>query len=255
MKISVITVTYNSAATICQTLASVNAQTLSNVEHIIVDGASSDSTLELVRTQGSRVSKVLSERDDGIYDAMNKGVRNASGDLIGFLNADDTFAYENALADIADLAIKNPRADAVYADLIYVSQRNLQQVVRRWRSGYFRRSRLKFGWMPPHPTFFVQKKIYDTLGEFNINLTSAADYELMLRFLYKSKISVCYLPQVLVRMRAGGMSNASIANRIKANKEDREAWRVNQIRPYFFTTWLKPIRKLTQFVRKPKTIV
>ncbi|MBP6681570.1 MAG: glycosyltransferase, partial [Saprospiraceae bacterium] len=147
------------------------------------------------------------------------------------------------------------KSDTLYADLVYVHPEQTQKIVRTWIAGKYQQRKFLFGWMPPHPTFFVRRHVYEHLGAFNISLRSAADYELMLRFLHKGKVTVSYLPQVIVRMRAGGMSNASISNRIKANLEDREAWRVNQLRPYFFTTILKPIRKLIQFVRKPNTVV
>ena len=252
VRISIITATYNSAATISDTLRSVASQDYSEIEHIIVDGGSTDDTLSIV-SQFPHVARVISEKDNGIYDAMNKGLRVSTGEIIGLLNSDDFYVSTTVIRQVVEKLITD-QTDSLYGDLVYVHPEETRKVKRTWIAGKFHPRKFLYGWMPPHPTFFVRRKIYEVLGEFNTNLKSAADYELMLRFLYKSKISVSYLPHVLVKMRAGGMSNATLSNRIKANREDREAWRVNHIQPYFFTTWLKPIRKLIQFVRKPKII-
>ena len=252
VRISIITATYNSAATISDTLRSVASQDYSEIEHIIVDGGSTDDTLSIV-SQFPHVARVISEKDNGIYDAMNKGLRVCTGEIIGLLNSDDFYVSTTDIRQVVEKLITD-QTDSLYGDLVYVHPEETRKVKRTWIAGKFHPRKFLYGWMPPHPTFFVRRKIYEVLGEFNTNLKSAADYELMLRFLYKSKISVSYLPHVLVKMRAGGMSNATLSNRIKANREDREAWRVNHIQPYFFTTWLKPIRKLIQFVRKPKII-
>ena len=252
VRISIITATYNSAATISDTLRSVASQDYSEIEHIIVDGGSTDDTLSIV-SQFPHVARVISEKDNGIYNAMNKGLRVCTGEIIGLLNSDDFYVSTTVIRQVVEKLITD-QTDSLYGDLVYVHPEETRKVKRTWIAGKFHPRKFLYGWMPPHPTFFVRRKIYEVLGEFNTNLKSAADYELMLRFLYKSKISVSYLPHVLVKMRAGGMSNATLSNRIKANREDREAWRVNHIQPYFFTTWLKPIRKLIQFVRKPKII-
>ena len=253
LTVSIITATYNSAKTIRDTLTSVASQDYPHIEHIIIDGLSTDNTLSIV-SDFPHVAQIISEKDAGIYDAMNKGLRLCTGEIVGLLNSDDFYVSNSIIRQVVE-KMTEAKSDSLYGDLVYVHPDEIQKIKRTWIAGKFHLHKFLLGWMPPHPTFFVRRHIYDTCGQFNINLKSAADYELMLRFLYKSKISVCYLPHVLVKMRAGGMSNASIANRIKANKEDREAWRVNHIRPYFFTTWLKPLRKLTQFVRKPKAIV
>jgi glycosyltransferase involved in cell wall biosynthesis len=253
VRISIITAVYNSAVTIRDTLHAVASQDYADIEHIIIDGGSTDDTLSIVK-EYPHVAKVISEKDNGIYDAMNKGLRMCTGEIVGLLNSDDFYVSTTVISQVVKKML-DEQTDSLYGDLVYVHHEDTQKIKRTWIAGKFHPRKFLYGWMPPHPTFFVRKKIYDTLGVFNISLRSAADYELMLRFLYKSKISVSYLPQVLVKMRAGGMSNASFNNRIKANREDREAWRVNQIHPYFFTMWLKPIRKLTQFVRKPKTKV
>ncbi|AEW03006.1 glycosyl transferase [Niastella koreensis] len=248
MKISIITATYNSANTVRDTLACIASQRYANIEHIIVDGLSKDNTLDIVK-QFPHVAKVISEKDKGIYDAMNKGVQQATGDVIGILNSDDFYSDPFVLEKVA-AAFKNPAVEAVYGDLQYVKQDNVQVVTRTWKSGKYQKRFLYYGWMPPHPTFFVRRNIYDKCGLFNITLRSAADYELMLRVLLKHNTQVEYIPEVLVKMRAGGMSNASLKNRLRANREDEMAWKLNDLKPYFFTTWLKPLRKVFQFITR-----
>jgi glycosyltransferase involved in cell wall biosynthesis len=248
MKISIITASYNSAATIGDTLQSVSMQNYDNIEHIIVDGASSDNTLEIVG-YFPHVSKVISEKDNGIYDAMNKGVAQATGDVVGILNSDDVYADRHVISKVmSEFAKKN--ADVVYADLQYVKFNDLQKVTRTWHSGKFSKRKFYYGWMPPHPAFFVRREVYEKIGSFNSSLRSAADYEFMLRVLLKNDFKVSYIPQVLVKMRTGGMSNATLRHRLRANREDREAWRINNIAPYFFTIPFKPLRKVLQFIFK-----
>ncbi|MFT3825777.1 MAG: glycosyltransferase family 2 protein [Chitinophagaceae bacterium] len=246
MKISIITATYNSAATVRDTLQCVANQQYQNIEHIIVDGISRDETLSIVQ-EFPHVAKVVSEKDKGIYDAMNKGVQFCTGDVIGILNSDDFYCSNNVLEKVMK-AFSDPDVEAVYGDLQYVHQNDTTKVIRTWRAGSFKKKYFYFGWMPPHPTFFVKREVYSRTGLFNISLRSAADYELMLRMLLKHNVRVQYIPEILVKMRAGGMSNASFKNRLRANKEDRMAWQLNDIRPYFFTTWLKPVRKIFQFI-------
>lgn len=248
MKISIITATYNSSATVGDTLSCIKEQTHPDIEHIIVDGGSSDNTLDIVR-QFTHVAQMVSEKDRGIYDAMNKGIGLASGDVVGILNSDDVYADASVLSEVAK-AFEDPSVQAFYADLQYVYPDDLNRVQRTWRSGRFKRGNFYFGWMPPHPTFFVRREVYDRSGLFNLELRSAADYELMLRILVKMGISAFYLPRVIVKMRAGGVSNASLANRLRANREDRMAWKLNDLRPYFFTLYLKPLRKIHQFIIK-----
>jgi glycosyltransferase len=244
--VSVITTSYNNGQTISDTLQSVAAQKYPHIEHIIIDGASKDNTLQIVR-QFAHVKKVVTEPDEGLYDAMNKGLALCDGDIIGFLNSDDFYVDPDVIRLVVEQFIKD-KADALYADLVYVHPVITTKIVRKWRAEHFDLTKFLFGWMPPHPTFFVKKEIYDRLGGFNTSLKSSADYELMLRFLYKHKIKVSYLPQVIIKMRTGGMSNATLINRIKANKEDRAAWKINNLKAYFFTPWLKPLRKITQYI-------
>ncbi|WP_243751599.1 glycosyltransferase family 2 protein [Niastella caeni] len=245
MKISIITATYNSAATVRDTLACIASQEYPNIEHLVVDGLSKDNTLDIVK-EFPHVAYVISEKDKGIYDAMNKGVKLATGDIIGILNSDDFYTGPTTLSKVAE-AFEDPAVEAVYGDLQYVNATNVHLVTRTWKSGTFRKRSLYYGWMPPHPTFFVRRHIYEKCGLFNTTLRSAADYELMLRVLVKFDARVQYIPEVLVKMRTGGMSNASLKNRFRANKEDAMAWKLNNLKPYFFTMWLKPLRKVLQF--------
>lgn len=245
MKISIITATFNSATTVKDTLTSIASQQYPHIEHIVVDGLSKDNTLAIVN-EFAHVARVISEKDKGIYDAMNKGVQLATGDIIGILNSDDFYTGPSILTKVA-AAFEDPLVEAVYGDLQYVKHANTQVVTRTWRSGMYKKKYLYYGWMPPHPTFFVRRNVYDKCGLFNTTLRSAADYELMLRVLLKYDVRVKYIPEVLVKMRAGGMSNASFKNRFRANKEDTMAWKLNDLKPYFFTTWLKPLRKVLQF--------
>ena len=247
--VTIVTATYNSEKTIRDTLVSVASQDYPRIEHVIIDGLSKDKTLDIVR-EYPHVARIISEKDAGIYDAMNKGITASAGDIVGLLNSDDFYVSNAIISQVVERMLTAP-SETLYGDLVYVHPDHTDRIVRTWIAGDCKPGKFLFGWMPPHPTFFVRREVYNRLGIFNIALKSAADYELMLRFLYKEKVSVSYLPKVLVKMRAGGMSNASVRNRIKANIEDREAWRVNQLRPYFFTSWLKPVRKLTQYIRKP----
>jgi glycosyltransferase involved in cell wall biosynthesis len=249
MKISIITVSYNSAETIEDTIQSVLAQTYKNLEYIIIDGSSSDGTMDIVNKYSSDIALVISEPDKGIYDAMNKGVAAATGDIIGILNSDDFYADNKVVEDIA-AEIDGAKSDACYADLVYVDRNDTNKVVRKWRAGSYEAGHFRKGWMPPHPTFFVSKKVYDKHGAYNLKLRSAADYELMLRMLHKHEISVTYLPRVITKMRTGGQSNVSLKNRFKANMEDRRAWEINGLKPGPLTLYRKPLSKISQYFKK-----
>ncbi len=247
MKISIITVVYNGAATLRSCIDSVLSQDYNLIEYIIVDGQSKDGTVELVKSYGDRITQFISEPDKGIYDAMNKGLRLATGDVIGILNADDYYASNHVLSNIAD-AMQRTKADGAYGDLQYVDALDNNIVKRSWKSGAYAEGAFKNGWMPPHPTFFLKKSVYQQHGGVRLDLGSAADYELMLRMIHKEGIKLAYVPEVLVKMRVGGVSNSNLANRLAANRNDRKAWKVNGLRPHFYTLWLKPLRKVLQFI-------
>jgi glycosyltransferase len=246
MKISIVTVTLNNAATVGDTLRSVEGQTYGDIDHVIVDGASTDETLSTVRAQGRRVSRVVSEPDGGIYDAMNKGARLASGEMIGFLNADDVLAYPGAIAAVA-AAAQESAVDAVFGDLQYVDKHKPDRVVRRWHGGEFALPRLAWGWMPPHPTFYVRRTQLLSLGGFDASLKIAADYDFMLRYLARPGIRAHYVPEVLVRMRSGGASNRSIKALANKSREDLLALRRNRVGG-LGTLLCKNLRKLPQFM-------
>lgn len=249
MKISIITIAYNAEETIEDTIKSVITQSYDNVEYIIIDGASKDGTMEIVNKYKDQISTIISEPDKGIYDAMNKGVQASTGDLIGILNADDFYINNQVLQHIF-LKIQEEKTDSIYADLVYVDRENPSEVTRKWISGTYSDGQFLKGWMPPHPTFFIKKECYQEFGTYTLKLRSAADYELMLRMIHKHKVSVTYLPKIITKMRVGGESNVSLKNRIRANKEDAEAWRMNDLKPGAFTRFRKPLSKLKQFVKK-----
>ncbi|GAB4369592.1 MAG: glycosyltransferase family 2 protein [Deltaproteobacteria bacterium] len=244
--VSIVSSVLNGAATIGDCIESVRRQA-PPAEHIVIDGGSTDGTVEIVRQYGDAVARFVSEPDGGIYDAMNKGIALATGEVIGILNADDLYADDRVLSDVTKV-FEDPSVDSCYGDLVYVDPSDTGRVVRAWRAGSFRKESFYRGWMPPHPTFFVRRAIYERCGLFNLALGTAADYELMLRFLLRHGISTVYIPRVLVKMRAGGASNRSLGNRIRANRMDRLAWKVNGLTQRPWTTLLKPVRKIPQFL-------
>jgi len=248
-KVSIITVCYNSSKTIEDTIQSVINQTYNDIEYIIIDGLSTDNTLEIVNKYSDKIAKVVSEKDAGLYDAINKGIELATGEIIANLNSDDFYIDNNVVSDVV-AKMEEEKSDTLYANLYYVDAANTNKVVRNWGSGSYKKGLFFRGWMPPHPTFFVRKRIYDNYGKFNLELKSAADYEIMLRFIHKHECSISYLPRVIVRMRVGGVSNISIINRLKANREDKRAWEINGIKPKPFTLIFKPLSKVMQFIKK-----
>jgi len=248
MKVSIITATYNSANTILDTINSVHNQTYPNIQHLIIDGLSTDNTVEIVKTSNFK-GEIYCGKDKGIYDAMNKGIELANGDIIGILNSDDFYADDSVIEDVVK-TFEETNCDAVYGNLLYVDEFDTKIIKRNWVSGSYKRENFLKGWMPPHPTFFVKKELYSKYGNFNISLSSAADYELMLRFLFKYNVNLAYLQKPLVHMRVGGKSNVSVKNRIFANLEDRKAWKINGLKPYWYTLYFKPLRKLSQFFLK-----
>lgn len=250
MKISIITITYNSAQTVEDTIKSVVAQDFPNVEYVIIDGLSKDSTLSVVNRYSPYIDKVVSEKDKGLYDALNKGIKTATGDVIGMLHSDDLYANNQVLSKIAQQFAADPTVEGVYADLVFVDRDDTNKVLRTWKSGEYKEDAFKKGWMPPHPTFFVKKSVYEKFGGFNLDLKLSADYELMLRLIHKHKIKVAYLPETIVKMRMGGISNTSFFVKLKANMEDKMAWKINDLKPGLFTTFRKPLNKLMQYFKK-----
>lgn len=248
MKVSIITATYNSAKTISDTLNSLNAQTYPDIEYIIIDGGSKDNTLSLIKSSCSRVSVIVSEPDKGIYDALNKGISSATGDIIGFLHSDDFFAYPDAVMDIVE-AMRASNADAVYGDLNYISSTDNNVIVRKWVSGEFDIKKMKLGWMPPHPTFYMKRSCYQHFGSFDLSYKISADYDSLLRYLWIHKIAVKYIPKVIINMRVGGVSNRSLSNMIMKTKEDVKAMKSNKL-PWLSAVAGKNLSKIPQFFKK-----
>jgi len=248
MKVSIITATYNSSATIIDTLKSLEAQTYLDIEYIIVDGASKDNTLDIIKANSSRVSKVICEPDKGIYDALNKGIKAAKGDIVGFLHSDDLFASNEAIEDIVNEFVISG-SDAVYGDLEYVSKDDIFKVVRLWKSGEYSKTKLKNGWMPPHPTFYMKRELYLKHGLFDLSFSIAADYDSLLRYLWVNSVEMSYLSKVLIKMRVGGVSNRSFKNIILKTKEDIRALNNNHAPVLRAIVW-KNLSKIPQFIFK-----
>jgi glycosyltransferase involved in cell wall biosynthesis len=250
MKFSIITVLFNAENTIRQTLESILVQKNVNLELIIIDGNSSDNSRQIIGEFSSHISHFVSEPDQGIYDAMNKGLSLATGDIIGILNADDFYCRPDVLERVQQIFISKPGIDGVYSDLVYVEQYKPTIFIRHWKAGPFNPKNFYWGWMPPHPTVFLKREVYQSVGNFSLQFRSAADYEFLLRACLKFGKKLHYLPGVVVHMRAGGLSNASLKNRLKANAEDRLAWKINGLNGGFLASILKPIRKIIQFLDK-----
>ena len=248
LRISVVTAVRNRAATIAATMASVHAQTWDDVEHIVIDGASTDGTLECLDRCRAKIAHLVSEPDGGLYEALNKGIARASGDVIGFLHSDDEYASTFVLEKIAS-GFADPEVDAIYGDLVYVSQRNPPNVVRYWRAGSCTRAKLAWGWMPPHPTLYVRRELYERFGGFDTRYRIAADYESMLRLMWKHRVRPAYVPEVLVRMKTGGLSNRSLITMLRKSLEDFTALRQNQLGGVA-ALLCKNMVKLPQFVAR-----
>jgi glycosyltransferase len=247
LQVSVITAVKNRASTLGACLRSVQSQTWRGIEHIVVDGGSTDGTLSMLTACRTRLAKLISEPDTGVYDALNKGIRAASGDVVGMMHADDEFASERTVERVARV-FENPEVEAVYGDLVYVRRDDPSRVVRYWRAGQYTRAQLAHGWMPPHPTFYVRRDVYLRFGGFDTRYKIAADYENMLRILWGGGVRAVYIPEVLVRMRTGGMSNR-LLNLFMKSREDYAALRENGIGG-MQALLLKNVTKLPQFVVK-----
>ena len=246
MKISIITVCYNSEATIENTFQSVAEQTYTNIEYIVVDGGSLDGTQSIIKKYDKNIDNWISEPDKGIFDAMNKGVLMATGDVIGILNSDDVFYDKFSIEKVMHVFEYEQNLDAVYADLYYVSQHNTDKIVRRWVTG--KQRKFSSGWHPGHPTFYVKKKIYDSFGLYNTKLKLASDFEIMLRFIEKHKINIFYLQEPIVKMRLGGASNNSLKGLYIQNIECLQSFKLNGIRVNnFLYPFYRLLPKLLQF--------
>ena len=249
-KFSIITVSYNSKNTIAKTIESVLSQTYSNIEYIIIDGGSKDGTCEVINRYTERISHVVSERDRGIYDAINKGINFATGNLIGILHSDDFYADETVLEKVSSVFC-NKNIDAVFADLIYVHPDDLDRVVRYYSAAGFTPRKFAYGLMPPHPTFFVRREVYEKYGLFKTDYKISADFELLARFLVRHKVSYHYLPEVIVKMRPGGLSTRNFKSNWILNKEIIRACRENNISTNYLKVYSKYLTKVFQLVRKP----
>jgi glycosyltransferase involved in cell wall biosynthesis len=248
MKVSIITATYNSASTIRDTLESVAKQTYSNIEHIIIDGLSKDNTLDIVK-EYPHVDKVISEKDKGIYDAMNKGIRAATGDVVGILNSDDFYPHNNILKKVTE-EFRIKKVNAIIGDILFVSPNNIKKVVRYYSAKRWKPSKFVKGYMPPHPSFFVYKKFYEQLGVYQIDYKIAADYELLIRFLATNQLSYSYIPEAIVHMRAGGVSNESIKSRYVLNQEIVRACKENGLNTNMLILSLKYVNKIFEYLPK-----
>jgi glycosyltransferase involved in cell wall biosynthesis len=251
MKISVITAVYNRAGVVARALASVADQTHADVEHVIVDGASTDGSLEVMRRSRARALSIVSEPDAGIYDALNKGILRATGEVVGLLHSDDVFADAQVLADVAACFL-NPAVNLVYGNLDYVARSDANRVVRHWHAGQPSPARLRAGWMPPHPTVFVRAGLYRQFGLFSTRYRIAADYELMLRLFLSGQVVHRYLPRVLVRMMLGGESNRSLAHIVRKSREDFHALKGNgfSLAGAGYAVAMKNLQKVGQFIER-----
>ncbi len=238
MKISIITVVWNNKKTIKYAIDSVLNQTYKNIEYIIIDGASTDGTINIVKSYGDKISKFISEPDKGLYDAMNKGITLATGDIVGILNSDD-FYIDNFVIEKVVQKFEEKKVDSVFTDLVFVKPENLDKTVRYYDSSKFNPSKFAYGWMPAHPTFFVKREIYEKYGVFKLDYKIAADYEILVRFLEKYKISYFYMNEVIIKMRIGGISTSGLKSNYILNKEIIRACKENGIK----TNWLKVLSK------------
>ena len=229
MKVSIITVTFNSVSVINDCLNSISSQEYNNIQHIVIDGASTDGTLSILESKHSQISTLVSKPDNGIYDAMNKGIRIATGDIIGFLNSDDFYANNKVISKVVREFERDSLLDACYSDLIYVDQLKISKIVRYVKSSEFNIGLFSKGWCPPHPTFFVRRSVYERLGIFDLNYHIASDVDLMMRFLEKHKIKSKYIPEVWVKMRMGGTTNKNLKNIWLQNKEIIHSFNKNNL--------------------------
>lgn len=248
MKISIITVVYNNRETIKDAIESVLSQSYSDIEYIIIDGNSNDGTVEIIKEHSEKIAFFISENDKGIYDAMNKGIKVSTGDVIGILNSDDLYQDLTVIEAVMDQFIQDSEIDIVYGDLVYVKSDNTDHIVRKWKSETYYKRYFENGNVPPHPSLFVTSKVYKQAGVFETNYKLAADYELMLRIFKKHNFNSKYIDKVLVKMRLGGATNQSISNIIKQNKEILAAWKNNKLKTPLLIMPLRFLKRLIQFI-------
>ena len=249
MKATLITVAYNAGATIEETIRSVQMQTHPDLEYIVVDGGSTDGSREIYQKHASFISRLIMEKDEGLYDAMNKGIQASTGKFIGFLNADDLYAHSTVVEQVIR-AGKEKQADIVYGDLVYIPRQEGRQVLRYWKPGPFRKHALRYGWTIPHPTFFCRADLYRQFGMYNTEFKIAADFELLLRFLSRDGLRICYLDDILVRMRIGGKANTP-SGILQGNREILRAFKINHLRPLPGFFLIKFLLKSSQLFRRP----
>jgi glycosyltransferase involved in cell wall biosynthesis len=249
-KMSIVTATYNSAETIEDTIQSVLSQDYPNLEYIIVDGASSDRTLSIIEKYSERISKIVSEPDMGLYDALNKGIALATGEIIGFLHSDDIYSGSGIITTVMK-EFESKCVDSVFGDLIYVDRHNPNNIRRYYRANRITADSFAYGWMPPHPTFFVRRKIYELYSKFKSDYLIAADYELLVRLLSRHRVSFSYIPMVMVRMRQGGISTRNLKSNWILNREIMRACRENGIKTNYFMIYMKYLTKIFQLFKRP----
>ena len=246
MKISLITVTYNSEKYLSHCIESVQRQSYKDIEHIIIDAQSTDGTLSIIKKYEAKIAKWVSETDRGMYDAINKGMSMATGDVVGILNSDDMLVSDDVIASIVKV-FEREGVDSVYGDLEYVDKENTDRIFRIWKGKKYHRNLFRIGWMPGHPTFYIKRSLVEQFGGYENHYYTAADYEFMARYLFKHKISAYYLPKLIVKMRVGGASNKSIYRRLRANRRDYLAMKKNKIPMPFVVSILKPLIKVHQY--------
>lgn len=246
MKVSIITVCLNSAKYLQDCLDSVRNQTHDNLEYIVVDGRSTDGSLKIINANKDLIDHFISEPDRGMYDAINKGIKMATGDIVGILNSDDMLASPDAIKRIVS-CFKNKKTDTVYGDLVYTHPENTDTIMRFWKGKPYKRSHFNLGWMPAHPTFYIKRELISKYGLYENHFYTAADYEFMARYLYKHKCTATYLDEIIVKMRTGGMSNGNLKRRLRANRRDYLAMKKNNIPFSFLISIVKPLSKLHQY--------
>ncbi len=246
MKVTLLTVTYNAEKYLEDCIHSVRSQNYADIEHIVIDGASTDGTLDIIKRHSGHITKWVSEKDNGMYEALNKGMSMSTGVIIGILNSDDVLASPDVISAIVN-CFKEHKVDAVYGDLVYVEQQNMQKIIRYWKGFTYKRFRFNYGWMPAHPTFYVRAALIQEHGGYESHYFTAADYEFMARYLYKFRVVAEYLPKLIVKMRAGGQSNKDFKSRLRANRRDYLAMKQNKIPFAHIVSILKPIIKLHQY--------